>query len=148
MNARHGLYVDLLLREWEIPLGGRVEDCFRRVLEEMQPEAQLSLRREPRLQVVLHREAPNSVWAYFPVNKHRLIVRDLDIQLSPTARVLLLLRAENTESDQQFMEYLRDHLGHVLLYLRSPMARNECVDADRTWRQSTSSRRSRPRIRC
>jgi hypothetical protein len=33
-------------------------------------------------------------------------------------------------------EQIRDHLGHTLLYLRSPKARNECVDAQREWRQN------------
>jgi len=31
--------------------------------------------------------------------------------------------------------HLRDHLGHVLLFLRDPEARNECEDAEREWKK-------------
>lgn len=130
------VYADLLLREWEIPVGSRTEDCLRSVLEELQPSAQMLLRNEPKLQVLVHPKAGVSVWAYFPAHQRRSIVRSLGIQLTPTARVLLLIRVQNDESDSQFMDHLRDHLGHVLLYLRSPRARNECDDAGREWRDS------------
>jgi hypothetical protein len=141
MNTQKGsaFYADLLLREWGIPFGSRTEDCLRSVLEELQPSAQMFLRNEPKLQVIVDPRAGHSVWAYFPVRQRRSIVRDLGIQLSPTARVLLVLRAENTESDSQFMGHLRDHLGHVLLFLRSPKASNECENADREWRAACAA---------
>jgi hypothetical protein len=50
-------------------------------------------------------------------------------------RVLLVLSATDftKEPVRKLEGYLRDHLGHVLLYLRSPMARNDCQDAYREW---------------
>jgi hypothetical protein len=54
-------------------------------------------------------------------------------QLKPETRVLLLLNAARIE-EETFEGDLRHHLGHVLLYLRSPTASNECADADREWR--------------
>ena len=55
-------YADLLLREWEIPFDSRIEDCLRQVLEEMQPSAQLFLRSEPKLQVLVHPDANGRRW--------------------------------------------------------------------------------------
>jgi hypothetical protein len=138
MNRQTGsaFYADLLLREWEIPFDSRIENCLRQVLEEMQPSAQLFLRNEPKLQVLAHPDALHSVWAYFPIHNQRIIVSRLNIEVKPSARVLLLLRTEDTDSDSEFMDYLRDHLGHVLLYLRSPRLRNECEDAGREWRNA------------
>jgi hypothetical protein len=36
----------------------------------------------------------------------------------------------------RFEDCLRHHLGHTLLYLDKPKARNGCADADRKWRAS------------
>jgi len=35
-----------------------------------------------------------------------------------------------------FAGHLRDHFGHVLLYLRSPKAPNDCPDAMNEWRRN------------
>ena len=54
----------------------------------------------------------------------------------PATRVLLVFSESMKQSDDE----LRDHLGHALLYLRSPKAHNECSDAGREWRASTRQR--------
>jgi hypothetical protein len=81
-------------------------------------------------------DAAFGVWAYFPVHRNRLIARRL--QPKPQTRVLLVLSAADfaKEPARTLEDYLRDHLGHVLLYLRSPKARNECRDAMQEWRSS------------
>jgi len=47
---------------------------------------------------------------------------------------------------------LRDHLGHVLLYLRSPKAKNDCLAAMKEWRRNqlrpTKARRARRSVNC
>jgi hypothetical protein len=56
----------------------------------------------------------------------------------PDARILLELNPERIEgqSMKQTREELRDHLGHTLLYLRSPKAKNDCMNALLEWRRS------------
>lgn len=109
---------------------------MRRVLGELSPSAQMILRRNPKLQVVAVSETGFSVWAYFPVHRKRQIVRDLRIELKPTARVLLVICEKLIEQQSARLTdaELRDHLGHALLYLRSPKSQNECADAAREWR--------------
>ena len=53
----------------------------------------------------------------------------------PQTLVLLVFSTADAEKERRgiFEEQLRDHLGHVLLYLRSPSARNECADARKEW---------------
>ena len=133
-------YVDLLMAEWGLQrYSHRLQTCMRRVLRELTPESQLVLRREPKLQVEVVPESTESVWAYFPVHRRRFIVTRLKLKLKPTARVLLVISEKHTDSDIQFTDYLRDHLGHVLLYLRSPRSRNERQDAGREWLMSCDS---------
>ena len=74
------------------------------------------------------------MWAYFPVHRRRIISQELKPE--PSTRVLLVIDtgAFGRESMKQFQENLRDHLGHVLLYLHRPTARNECPDAQKKWK--------------
>jgi hypothetical protein len=53
----------------------------------------------------------------------------------PETRVLLVLRFEE-RFEKIFEDQVRHHLGHVLLFLRDPKARNECDDAENEWRAS------------
>ena len=128
-------YVDLLMQEWRIDERfPRIQSSVRKVLNELVGEALLSLRREPRLEVRVLPQDGFSVWAYFPIHRKRVIGRQLAVK--PQTRVLLVFRAARWENEQvKVLENdLRDHLGHVLLYLRSPKARNECIDAQKEWR--------------
>lgn len=135
---RSDFYVDRLIAEWDLEKhSAKLQGCLRRVLRELAVESQLVLSKEPKLQVEVLPGGGHSVWAYFPVHRRRHVVRALEIQLKPTARVLLLISETRVRevSESQFTDYLRDHLGHVLLYLRSPRARNECEDATREWKE-------------
>lgn len=78
----------------------------------------------------------HSVWAYFPVHRRRYIARLFPAK--PETRVLLVFGPTDggREPVKVFEDHLRDHLGHVLLYLRSPKARNECPDAMKEWHKS------------
>ena len=64
-------------------------------------------------------------------------------------RILMVFSRAPFESEPAHVlkEHLRDHLGHVLLYLRNPKARNECPDAQREWRTArpVGKRLDRPR---
>jgi hypothetical protein len=140
-------YVDLLLAEWGIQKRSRVRTCMRRVLSELTPGVQLELRQNQKLQVAVVPEAAFSAWAYFPIHRKRWIVRHLDLELKPTARVLLVISEKRIEEQSPTLTDadLRDHLGHTLLYLRSPRKRNECADAFEEWRRSVNEKPSRPR---
>jgi hypothetical protein len=93
------------------------------VLSELCPEAHLMLH-NPKLQVVIHTDAGFGIWASFPVHKTRVLCKE---QL-PETRVLLRIDTDLTEEDADFV---RDHIGHVLLYLRKPRAKNDCNAATR-----------------
>jgi hypothetical protein len=54
-------------------------------------------------------------------------------------RVLLVFGADRG-GKLEFEDHLRDHLGHVLLFLRDPDARNDCPDATREWRRSITEK--------
>jgi hypothetical protein len=66
----------------------------------------------------------------------QLIVQVL--QPKPRTRVLLVFSTACAESEPRraFEQQLRDHLGHVLLYLREPKANNDCTAAMKEWRMS------------
>jgi hypothetical protein len=68
------------------------------------------------------------------------IVREL-LPRSAT-RVLLVFGVANFERDKRkhFEDCLRDHLGHVLLYLRDPKANNHCPGAMKEWRRSITEK--------
>jgi len=151
-------YVDARMREWGIDeQPRRIQRSVRRVLSELDPETLLALK-DPRLQVLISPTTIWDTWAYFPMHSKndfsgpqecRLIMEPLAL---PETRVLLLLGTDftrkamlaatvvlppgTTTSPSDFEDYLRHHLGHALLYLRSPKARNECADARREWRRS------------
>jgi len=129
--------VDLLMQEWRMGEASRiVQACVRQVLGELDGSAQLILRREPKLEVMVLPESVHSVWAYFPIHRRRIIAR----QCKPKSatRVLLVLSEKgfHAQTLRRSMTELRDHIGHTLLYLRSPRARNHCIDAEREWRSS------------
>jgi hypothetical protein len=166
--AKGDFYVDLLMQEWQMgEASRRIQTCVRQVLRELGPTAQLILRREPKLEVMIRPSARINVWAYFPMHgrlqspelripnagsatellsairaaedevyRRRLIFQEY--KPKPATRVLLLFgeKAFEKEVPETSYENLRDHLGHTLLYLRNPKARNECVDAEREWRRS------------
>ena len=139
-----GAYVDLLMHEWGLAKQPqRIQEWVRRILEELETEALLILRREPRLEVQFRPEAGHSVWAYFPIYRRRLIAQHC--KPKPSTQILLLFGVKRFEQeDPKFSdECLRDHLGHTLLYLRSPKAQNECADAMREWRRSARARAKR-----
>ena len=65
-----------------------------------------------------------------------LVIRELLPKLE--TRVLLVISTETCGPAEQFEDQLRDHLGHTILFLRSPKAPNECrPDAENEWRAST-----------
>jgi len=138
-NGEQLVYVDVLLAEWEIEKRSpRVQACVRRALGELSPEALLVLRKNPKLQIAVRPEAGFSVWAYFPAHRKRLIVRQLNIVLKPGASVLLVIGEKQVEQESARLTNanLRDHLGHVLLYLRNPKESNECEDAIKEWKRA------------
>jgi hypothetical protein len=122
---------------------------MRRVLGEMVAEAQLTLRKNPKLQVVVLPEAAYSVWAYFPIHQKRTVIRHFNIRLKHRARVLLVLSEKHVEeqSARKTNTKLRHHLGHTLLYLRSPRRSNECEDADKEWQESLSKTKTHAKRR-
>jgi hypothetical protein len=74
------------------------------------------------------------------------IVREL-LPRSDT-RVLLVFRGDfESESAKTFEDHLRDHLGHVLLYLREPKANNDCAAATKEWRRCVRAPNKAPRRR-
>jgi hypothetical protein len=121
-------YIDLLMAEWGFDKQSpRLKARMSRVLGELVPEALGILRGNPKLQVEFVSADSFDIWAYFPVHRRRTIVRSLQVKLKPMARVLLVIGHDPVE------RHIRDHIGHVLLYLRSPRASNECGDAMREW---------------
>jgi hypothetical protein len=118
----------------------RLQGLVRKVLGELVAEALLFLK-DPRLEVKILPGEGFSVWAHFPVYRRR-IAREL--RPRPQTRVLLVfcLATLQTESAKLFADRLRDHLGHVLLYLRDPKARNGCAEAQKEWRASVKPKRA------
>ena len=128
------------MAEWRIPVA---EHAFyrsiRRVLDELDPTG-LTRLNDPAFEVMVLRKAdtriwsPCSVWAYFPVHRRRWITKKLNPR--PATRMLLVFGMENFEEEKpaEFEWRLRDHIGHVLLYLRSPRAKNDCPDAMKEWK--------------
>jgi len=132
--ARRMNYLDMLLDEWDVgQQPPAFKACIRGVLGELGPSAHLILLRAPSLQVTIRPDADYIVWAYFPVHRHRLIVRRLvddGFLLRADSRVLLVISENLSDEDA---DHMRDHLGHVLLYLRHPRAKNDCGAASREW---------------
>jgi hypothetical protein len=156
-----GTYVDFRMDEWRMgEQPRRIQVSVRRVLSELSVESLMRLK-DPKLQVVISPTTIHDTWAYFPIHRRRVISHHLTLR--PQVRVLLLIGTDFTrqalrratvvltpeisrqspgEMKETFEDRLRDCLGHVLLYLRSPKARNECADAWQEWKRSrTTSQR-------
>ena len=136
--------VDLLMQAWRMAgQSSRIEVSVRKVLSELAAEACLALM-DPGLEVMVLPELTpgrwDSVWAYFPIHRRRVVAQKL--RPKPGTRVLLVFSTADAEHEpcDAFEIYLRDHLGHVLLFLRAPRAPNECVDAEREWLLSLATR--------
>ncbi len=151
-------YVGLRMQEWGMgEQSRRIQSSVRRVLNELTGEALLFLK-DPRLEVKVLSDADlqrvaedgglrtsdgwkghpslmigHSVWAYFPIGYIGRLLYP-----KPETCALLVFSAPQAKREQGklFEDRLRDHLGHVLLYLRSPKARNDCPDAMKEWRRS------------
>lgn len=129
------MYIDRVLDEWcagnQPP---KVTACLRRVLGELSPSAHLLLLSATSLQVTIRPDADFSVWAYFPVHKRRRIVRQLEqdggFSLRASTRVLLVISEKLATEDT---DNVRDHVGHVLLYVQHPRAKNDCEAAGQEW---------------
>jgi hypothetical protein len=139
-------YVDRLMREWRLDEQSEVFQArVRRVLLELAVESQLVLSGEPTFEVRISVEdgGPN-VWAFFPFHRGSYDVSRFSggfippLKPSPATRILLVFNGEAFEKQpaRQTEDDLRHHLGHTLLFLRSPKASNECSDARREWRAS------------
>jgi hypothetical protein len=134
-------YVDFRMQEWGMDeQSRRMQTCVRNVLSELVAEATLLLK-DPKLEVMVLPEAAHSVWAYFPVrgrdpNQEVMILPD--VPLKPETQILLVFGVSRFRQETiiDFKSHLRDHLGHTLLYLRDPNARNECADAWKEWLDS------------
>jgi hypothetical protein len=109
---------------------------LRKVLGEVKPDALLALN-DTRLQVIAQQDAYHSVWAYFPMHRKRRIARELKPRDS--TRVLLVFGIDKIKQAGvgETADYLRDHIGHCLLYLRSPKAENICANAMAEWHASS-----------
>ncbi len=130
-------YVDSLMTEWGPWRSRSVRTCMSSVLAELSSEALLVLRRNPRLEVVRSLDKTDySIWAYFPIHSRRHVARQYKPRQETQVLIVInesLLKGQPLE---QSKAQLRDHLGHTMLYLRSPRASNECADAMREWRQN------------
>src|SRR5271167_4778300 len=128
MQENH--YVAFTMTEWGMAEQSiLMQSCVREVLSELEAMALLCLK-DPRLEVMVVPKGGFSVWAYLRLHPQRRIAKKL--QPKPETRVLLVLGIAEFESEppEVFKERLRDHLGHALLYLRSPKAPNDCPDAE------------------
>ena len=125
-------YVDFRMREWGMDgQPRRIQTIVRRVLNEMEPAALLFLK-DPRFEVMVLPGEHFAVWPYFTINRRRCIVKEavaLGLPPKDETRVLLVLGARSFEKEpvELLADYLRDGLGHVLLYLRAPKARTTAV---------------------
>lgn len=113
-----------------------IEKCFDSVVEELGILAQVALL-DPRLQMEVVPVSSDGfpVHAFFPMHRHRWITKWIEVR--PTTRILLLLSKPDIEGmpKEEVLKALRHHLGHSLLYLREPKAKNECPAADEEWKR-------------
>jgi len=120
------------LRRWKVDTASaRLRKCVELVLRSMSLEA-VYIMRTPKLQVAIVEKG--LTWAWFPIYKGRVIVREEAITLQRGAKVLLTLSEDSSETPvpiKEVCQLIAHHFGHVLLYLRAPRQRNECLDADR-----------------
>jgi hypothetical protein len=112
----------------------KVVTCFNAVLHEL-PGGALRLLRDDRFQVVVvpYSTGTGVMRVYFPKSLRRIAGF---VDLRPTTRLVLAINASGVEVRPvgETEKDLRHTIGHVLLYLREPHAPNECVDADREWK--------------
>jgi hypothetical protein len=117
------------MQEWGMNKAPRrLRASVQKVLSELRPEALLYLK-NPKLEVKIIHKPDYSVWAYFPFHRRRLIDRELHLR-SGTRVLLVFSNASSVELPRKIVQdQIRDQLGHVLLYLRSPYAWNDCSQA-------------------
>jgi hypothetical protein len=152
------IVLNALMKEWNLNnQSAQMQREVKAILMELSPEAQLGLRNEPKLQVEIAAGGLDMVWAYFPAHRRRWIARRFTIK--PATRVLLVLGSQMFHKSKRTIQNtctgrtldatdcLRDHLGHALLYLRRPKARNECVDAEREWKECCAGGEPKSRLR-
>ena len=114
--------VDLLMEEWCLQESSvKVQGSVRKVLSELSAGAQQRLRKT-KLQIIAVPSADKGVWAYFPIYGRRRVAHKMRHKLRPTTQVLLVLSESHFEEPwrERSEGELRERLGHVLLYLRSP----------------------------
>jgi hypothetical protein len=140
----HKTYVDFLIQQWRMTeQSDTFQASVRRVLHELIGEALLELR-TPKLQVATLPSFTTCVWAFFPVGvkrrrTHTWAYRMPKVRLESAAEVLLVFGSQEVQRRPKhfFEDRFRDHLGHTLIFLRDPEARNECSDAQEEWRRSS-----------
>lgn len=115
-----------------------IQECFDSVIEELGILARVILL-DPRLQIEVVPDPSNGfpVYAFFPMHRRRWTTKWIEVRR--TTRVLLLLSQPDIEaiSKEEAKDQLRHHLGHALLYLREPKAKNECAAANDEWERGT-----------
>jgi hypothetical protein len=129
-------FVEAVMKDWNMAeQSSRIQSCLRKVLAELSDGACRRLR-DDKLEVKILPTADYGVWAYFPIHRRRWITREL--YPKETTRVLLVLGTSHFEEEslEVLEDWLRDHLGHSLLYLREPKAKNVCSVAQEEWEKS------------
>jgi hypothetical protein len=119
---------------FEFPL---IEDCFESLLKELPPIPKIALL-DPRLQIeVIPLDGGDfPTWAC-RVRDHESIRRKLEVRSCTGILLLLSQPAIERLPRKEVMEDLRHELGHVLLYLSSPEAIDDCSAADEEWECAT-----------
>jgi hypothetical protein len=129
-------YVDFRMDDWRMgEQSPRMQGVIRQALGELDAEALLLLK-DQRLEVMVSEGTHLAAWAFFPIHRRRIVARELHPK--PQTRILLVLSPSRFErlSSKELIGYLRDQFGHILLYLRSPRANNDCHEAMKEWRRN------------
>ena len=121
--------------DYDFPL---IEKCFESVVEELGILAQVALL-DPRLQIEVVPFSSNGfpVWTIFPFDQHKWIKECIEVR--PATEILLVLFQPDFDHlpKDEAARLLRHELGHVLVHLREPEARDECPAADEEWERGT-----------
>jgi len=121
--------------DYEFPA---VEKCFESVVEHLGILAQVALL-DPRLQIEVVPVSSEGfpALAFFPIQQHGWITEQIEVR--PATEVLLVLSQRDCVRlpMEEVARHLKHELGHALLYLRDPEARNECFSADEEWDRAT-----------
>lgn len=123
------------LDRWNLNTDSRLRKCVERVLRSMEISSVYILR-TPELQVAV--VPKGMIWAYFPVHKHRWIIRRSAVRLRSGAKALFVLTEQGLFRPMSQKEIRRDvahHIGHLLCYLQRPGWIHECPDAERAARK-------------